>query len=115
MFVVGVLIVPTAYLYWHVLRSDSLIPNSAPLDAAQRATAEAMLAGMLATFCLVLAFLVGSYLMVKLGRAAIDTSPTTRTKYVDAWKRYRLTDDQIASAGQDLDDAGAGPLPPEER
>jgi hypothetical protein len=65
---------------------------------------------LLHAFLLFLAFLLGSYLMVRIGRRVLHRQALReRTEYVDAWASYRLTQDEIDTATAELDDD----LPPE--
>lgn len=67
---------------------------------------------------LVMAFLVGSYVMVKIGRAMLMPQPSAKpTQYVDAWGGYRISDEQIASATAEFDPPREPPpdAPPEPR
>ena len=43
-------------------------------------------------------FLVGTYFLLRAGRAARTPVGGTPTRYVDAWAQYRLTDEEIAAA-----------------
>lgn len=63
------------------------------------------------TFILFLAFLLGSYLMVRLRRRMFARSRDSveQTQYVDAWSNYRLTEDQIDAAMKRIGDE----LPPD--
>lgn len=50
-------------------------------------------------FILALTFIVGSFVMVRAGRYFLDRSPPLpRTEYVDAWGRYRISEDEIEAA-----------------
>ena len=52
-----------------------------------------------------LAFLIGSYLIVCVGRRILDRkTERVRTEYVDAWGDYRLTQDEIDTASAQLHD-----------
>lgn len=56
----------------------------------------------------VVAFVVGSYLMIRAGRALMRRQPRkTPTSYVDAWAGYRVTEEQIDAATRESD------LPPD--
>lgn len=47
-------------------------------------------------FILAIAFIVGSFVMVRIGRHFLDRTPSLpRTEYVDAWGRYRISEDEI--------------------
>ncbi len=75
-------------------------------------------------FLLFLAFLFGSYLMVRIGRRVLDRKPVReRTEYVDAWTNYRLTQDEIDTATRRLKEDfppeaaadGSQPEPPDQQ
>jgi hypothetical protein len=54
---------------------------------------------LVAAFILVMTFVVGSFIMVRAGRYFLDRSPALpRTEYVDAWGRYRISEDEIEAA-----------------
>lgn len=57
---------------------------------------------LLGSVLLILIFVIGSYLFIRVGRAVsqkrVGGEPT---KYVDAWSRYRLTEEQIEAATQE--------------
>lgn len=68
-------------------------------EPSQTAKPVALTSALVTTFVMFLAFLVGSYLMVRVGRMLVDGGSSPReTKYVDAWGSYRLTDAQIEAA-----------------
>lgn len=76
---------------------------------------EALTRMMMHSFFLFLAFLFGSYLMVRIGRAVLSRRPArTRAAYVDAWSNYRLTQDEIDTASAQLDDDFPPDTPPRE-
>lgn len=55
------------------------------------------------SFLILLAFLVGSYVMVKAGRSIVRRREARgQTKYVDGWGSYRLSQEEIDSAAQQL-------------
>ncbi|GMU83216.1 MAG: hypothetical protein AMXMBFR47_30870 [Planctomycetota bacterium] len=92
------------YLVW-MQRVQELGPM--PLDGSDETVDEpspfakpfALFSALVITFVLFLAFLVGSYLMVRVGRMLVDRgTPPRETKYVDAWGSYRLTEAQIEDA-----------------
>lgn len=79
---------------------------------------------LLISALLILLFVVGSYLLIRVGRLlAKSTVGGKPTPYVDAWSSYRLTDEQIAAATaeQAPDDhtdngpPGSNPRPPPDR
>ena len=57
-----------------------------------------MLSIVLASGLLLILFLVGTYFLLRAGRAARTPVGGTPTRYVDAWAQYRLTDEEIAAA-----------------
>ncbi len=57
-----------------------------------------MLSIVLASGLLLILFLVGTYFLLRAGRAAKTPVGGAPTRYVDAWAQYRVTDEQIASA-----------------
>ena len=74
----------------------------------------ALVSALVTTFVMFLAFLVGSYLMVRVGRYLVDHGTTARqTNYVDAWGSYRLTEAEIEAALREdpPDESGDGPRP----
>jgi hypothetical protein len=51
------------------------------------------------------AFVLGSYLMIRAGRAVLSRPPPrSTTEYTDAWSRYRLTQEQIEAATRESHD-----------
>jgi hypothetical protein len=65
------------------------------------------------SFFIFLAFLLGSYLMVRIGRRVLHQEPSgRRSQYVDAWSNYRLSQEEIDTATAGLDEdfpPGASP------
>lgn len=56
---------------------------------------------LLISALLILLFVLGAYLLIRVGRMVARTRMSVggkATKYVDAWQNYRLTDEQIAAA-----------------
>lgn len=97
----------TAYLYYNASRMAPAVPGpfaGAPapeedVDVVEARRLTAMLAMLLLSILLILAFLIGSYLLIHVGRAVVRRPiGGKRTEYVDAWSRYRITDDQIIAA-----------------
>jgi len=75
-----------------------------------RAQLTVLLAVLLAVSLVILVFAIGAYLLLRAGHAVsqerLGGRPST---YVDAWSRYRLTDEQISRATQERpDDAQPG-------
>ncbi len=64
-------------------------------------------AALAVSFLLFLVFLTGSYLLVRaMRRARAPDSRSVRTPYVDAWRRYRLSDEDVDRATRE--DGGGG-------
>lgn len=94
------------------------LPQSLPAAPLQREPVEPsteyelsqtarILAGVMLTGLILLVFIVGAYLMIKIGRMVLGTSTRDpRTTYHDAWSNYRLTDDQINAVLEDYGAAG---------
>jgi len=62
------------------------------------------------TLLLLLAFVVGTYVMVRVGRAIVRR-PRRRepTRYVDAWTGYRLSEQEIERATDETSATDSGP------
>lgn len=82
-------------------------PEATSLDAALNdPAAEAqrlrrlsgLLIILLISALLVLLFVIGSYLVIRIGRIVRTPISGRPTPYVDAWSSYRVTDEQIAAA-----------------
>jgi len=104
-------------------RPRSLPPVSVPDDQARVAELKALYRMLLHSFLLFLAFLFGSYLMVRIGRRMLERKPVReKSEYVDVWGNYRLTQDEIDTATRRLAEdfppgaspGGSGP-PPDEK
>jgi hypothetical protein len=95
-------------------RERELPPISAPEPDPRIEQLHALLTLLMLSFFLVLVFLLGSYLMVRIGRGLLARKRLRhRTEYVDGWGSYRLTQDQIDSATQQLKDSLASETPPD--
>lgn len=83
------------YLFWTELNVQTLPPpGRGDRERAVQLSFELL-------FVIFMMFLMGSYAMVKIGRYLLDRTPReTRTDYVDAWSRYRVTDDEIKAAAR---------------
>ncbi len=102
---------------WMLLTSARSAPGAADgarpavLDTRQPEVRRLMyrMAVLLAALLLILIFVVGSYLLIRIGRA-ITRKPVggQPTEYVDAWSRYRLSDEEIARATNESPAAGGG-------
>jgi hypothetical protein len=63
-----------------------------------------------ASTMLVASFVIGSFLMARLGRAFLGPSARrAATRYSDAWSNYRLTEEQIRSATEEPNEGGKPP------
>lgn len=69
---------------------------------------------LLISALLILLFILGAYLLINVGRfVARDRVGGKPTAYVDVWRNYRLTDEEISAATQeDRPDTDAGGSPP---
>ncbi len=86
-------------------RARELPPLTEPQDDVRIQQLDALLRMMMHSFFLFLAFLVGSYLMVRIGRGVLRQKPFRQSsEYVDAWGNYRLTQDEIDTATARLDE-----------
>ena len=127
MVLVLVALLATVCVALYVFLQRRLRPSAARL-AAGELTRESVLAELsllllvlLGSGLLILSFVVGAYLLIRVGRA-VSQKPVggQATEYVDAWSRYRLSQEQIqATTGegpadsqtQPDDDDGHGPPP----
>jgi ABC-type Fe3+ transport system permease subunit len=96
-------------------RTDAMVPGE---DAVARNRETARLSLLLATLLmsalLILLFVLGSYLLIRIGRAIKAPVGGKPTEYVDAWQQYRLTDDDIASATAESPDDREPPATPDD-
>lgn len=79
------------------------------LDAAR---VHALYLTLFVSAALLLAFVVGAFLMIRLGRrtARLRSGRDDRTEYVDAWASYRLTEAQV---NEIVGPASRGRAPPD--
>lgn len=108
----GLLLVITAGVYVHIGRleaSGSLAADAGDPEAEARRIARltVLLAVLLISALLLLLFVVGSYLVIRIGRMLQTPVGGPPTTYVDAWQSYRVTPEQIAAATEE-DEPGAG-------
>lgn len=69
------------------------------LQAQEARKASALLLMMVVSVLLILIFVIGSYLLIRVGRSLTDHSGRGKpTEYVDAWSQYRISDEEIAAA-----------------
>ena len=93
-----------------------LLPIPAPHDELRIQQLNALFRMLTHSFLIFLAFLLGSYLMVRIGRRVLSgREPPRRSEYVDAWSSYRLSQDEIDTATARLDDDFPPDLPPGDR
>ena len=102
--VVGLIVL--VVLYWAVGLAGMPVappePQGEPVRLRRTAYA---LAVLLVALLLVLLFVVGAYLSLRLGRLVVEHRVGGKpTPYFDAWSQYRLTDDQIAEATREPDE-----------
>ncbi|GEM_PF-1097769 len=115
----AVLLVTIGTAVYLVLGQDRLGPGGIDpgREGAGRLTTDvrrlaALLTILLVSALLALLFVIGTYVLLRVGRwvarSRLGGSPTP---YVDAWSRYRLTEDQIsaATAEDQADDQPEGP------
>lgn len=100
-----------AFGAWYVLYYDHAATPApteqsvdARSDAPEALAAKRALVHTLPHFALiVLVFLVGSYVMVKVGRSVLARRERRgKSEYVDAWSSYRVSDEEIAAAAEQL-------------
>jgi ABC-type uncharacterized transport system fused permease/ATPase subunit len=104
---VALLILVAVGSYTFVARSSDRAPAAERIVTSEQGFNEARRLGalmilMLVAMLLILLFVIGSYLLIRIGREITRKSEQHKpTKYVDAWSQYRLTDEQIAEATQE--------------
>lgn len=73
-----------------------------------RSVALLMLAGLL-----IMAFAIGAYLVIRVGRAVAQKSRSPKqTEYVDAWGQYRLSEAEIEAALRNIESRDSETPPP---
>ena len=92
-------------MLWWAGRMQTL---TTPLPAGPRSDPRRLAAVaqvLLWSLLILLAFVVGALLMIRVGRIFHRPTPQKRTRYVDAWSLHRLSDEQIAelTSGDDPD------------
>lgn len=106
--IAGVLLVTSALL--------AVIRDSDPASGAARPATElpapqrigVLVTVLIIIFLLFLGFLLGSFIIVRLGRYLKRERSRSQTAYVDAWSRYRVTQEQIDTATGGRGDATGG-------
>lgn len=77
------------------------------LEAGDIRRLGALLAVMLLATIALLAFIVGAYLVMRVGRTLVARNVGgAPTEYVDAWARYRMPDERIAELTSDEPPSG---------
>ena len=114
----GLLLTVSTALYLFLARSrerailEAATQPGPPLYEGRRLTI--ILTVLLVAGLLILAFTLGAYLVVRTGRLiSLPQVGGTPTPYVDAWRKYRLTDEQIAAALGDDEPRPDGDIPRE--
>lgn len=83
------------------------LPAAGPAEQRNDPRRLAALARMLLwSLLIVLVFVVGALVMMRVGRALVRPGPPRPTRYVDAWSRHRLTPEQLAQYSDDADTGG---------
>ncbi len=83
------------------------LPASVPSEHRSDPRRLAALARMLLwSLLIVLVFVVGALVMMRVGRALIHPASPRPTRYVDAWSRHRLTPEQLAQYTDEADTGG---------
>jgi len=96
-------------------RARELPPVNTQTEMARVQQYRALYRMLMHSFFLFLAFLLGSYVMIRLGRVVMRAStPENSTEYVDAWGAYRLSQDDIDTASARLDEDFPPDTPPPE-
>lgn len=82
-----------------VAQAEAQTPEQAGTQAAAARQMRSLYTTLTVTLLLLLAFAVGTYVMVRVGRAIVRR-PRRRepTRYVDAWTGYRLSEQEIERA-----------------
>ena len=100
--IVGLFLAATGLVYLHYTGREQELTPPLPVTNQQIIKINAMLDALYVTLLLLGTFVVGSYIMTRIGRATLRKHDTTdvprRTEYVDAWANYRVTDEQIQAA-----------------
>lgn len=100
--IVGIFLAATGLIYLHYTGREQELTTPPPVTNQQIVQINAMLDALYFTLLLLGTFVVGSYIMTRIGRAALlkrdEPDVPRRTEYVDAWSKYRVTDEQIQAA-----------------
>lgn len=88
--------------------SDALLPLLASgqtlprPDAVPNSEAAYLLLLILLILLLLIVFGVGIFIMLRIGSRLKQREPAQPTEYTDAWSQYRLTEEEVAAATDDL-------------
>lgn len=113
--VIGTSLIIAALLYLQWAGRERELPPPNVLSEGQMARLNALLQVLYFTLLLAAVFVIGAYVMTRLGRWAVRREPSdsTKTEYVDAWSRYRITDDEIRQAIDPPPDQAPDNRPPD--
>ncbi len=102
----GLMFLVTIGLYFFVenrlrVSAARVAANELPREAVSTEIIR-LVAVLLGCLLLILLFVLGGYLFLRLGRAVSQEPLGDKpTEYIDAWSRYRLSDEQIRAATQE--------------
>ena len=120
--VIGLALCSIGIAYISYAGRERILPAiTVPQDDPRLAQLHALVRVLVHSLILFLVFLFGSYLLVRLARVVARRHPEPEPReYADAWSNYRLSQDEIDTAGAALDEEfppdNAGPsdkAPPE--
>jgi hypothetical protein len=116
MLILGVLILTVCSAVYFYLAQAARPTGAAILDEdfsvqfVEQQRLVTLLTILLISALLILLFVVGAYLLINVGRfVARERVGGRTTTYVDAWREYRLTDEQISAATHEEPPAEPGP------
>lgn len=94
------LVFATAWLF--LMQQPPLIEHSPETRQFEARRLSALLMILMVSILLILVFVIGAYLLIRIGRAVAATGDRAKpTEYVDAWSQYRLSEDDIAQATEE--------------
>jgi hypothetical protein len=76
-------------------------PGASEFEARQAKRLTATLATLIISGLLIVLFVVACYLVIRVGRMVREPIAGEPTEYVDAWRAYRVSDEQIEAATQE--------------
>ncbi|MCG3127876.1 MAG: hypothetical protein CHACPFDD_02748 [Phycisphaerae bacterium] len=91
-----------------ILSTPPAVPvGGTPLETDVRQRLGLLLATLMAAALALAAFVIGSYMVIRIGRTLISRDVGgAPTRYVDAWSNYRISDDEIHAATHEQDEGG---------